>query len=236
MSSADLRNYVITTITNALLFPESFGDRFFVQLVSTAERGYIPLTLVHGMVKDLQDVPLKYIEHCADREPDRLQLSIDRTKIRITRQYSEDPVDDPERETDAYGTIQRQQQQQPEEKEEQKQENHDREKHGEEENNDEKNISITPPTPSSSYLSTADNVMRQEENQKVKQQPAKHFQHYKPFFVTKQSIAAPVYFNNGKFYNDEEEISKKVRQDRPRMEVPPYEKLDISALGDSRNK
>ncbi|KAI9248301.1 hypothetical protein BDA99DRAFT_233204 [Phascolomyces articulosus] len=79
-------------------------------------------------------------------------------------------------------------------------------------------------------------IMEDEPIEQVQQKPSKYFQPYKPTFVTKRTITAPIYFNNGKFYNDEEELNKKVRQDRPRMEVPPYEKLDITALGDPRNK
>ena len=182
--SEEIRNDVITIITHALQNPELYGDRFFVQLVRTSDRGYMPLTLVHSMIAQLKDIPVSYIEHCADKEPNRLQLSIDRTKIRIARENDDEMIDT--HETDQYGRVKEEDQ-------------------------------------------------REAAAATVVHKRSKYFRPYTPTYV-KRPIASAVFYENGKFYDDHDALSKGVREDRPRMEVPPYAKLEIDALGDPRAK
>ncbi|KAI8142875.1 hypothetical protein BJV82DRAFT_109965 [Fennellomyces sp. T-0311] len=183
LASQEIRDNVIAIITDALQNPELYGDRFFVQLVSASDRGYMPVTLVHSMIAQLQDIPVSYIEYCADKEPDRLQLSIDRTKIRIAR-HDESELNNAH-ETDPYGHV------------------------------------------------AEDHQVTKPATATVVHKKSKFFRPYTPSYVS-PSVAAPIFYDDGKFYNDFEELNKHVREDRPRMEVPPYAKLEIDALGDPR--
>lgn len=181
--SVDTRNHVLTLITNVLTRPERYGDRFFVQIVRGAKGGYVPITLLRSMVSDLNDIPAGYFQHCADKEPDRLELSIDRSKVRLPRQ--DDGTMDTQ-ETDPYGYL---------------------------------------------ASSTSDNdptTVTNDNNHPTTS--SSRFQPYSPSFSTGKSVL-PVYFKDGKFYSDSEP-DKEPHLDRPAMEVPPYDKLEIEPLGD----
>ncbi|KAI7880405.1 hypothetical protein K492DRAFT_162717 [Lichtheimia hyalospora FSU 10163] len=54
------------------------------------------------MVSDMNDIPAAYFQHCADKEPYRLELSIDRSKVRLPR---EDDGTLDNQETDPYGYL-----------------------------------------------------------------------------------------------------------------------------------
>lgn len=186
--SVDARNHVLNLVANVLTRPEKYGDRFFVQIVRGAKEGYVPITLLRSMVSDLNDIPAGYFQHCADKEPDRLELSIDRSKVRLPRQ--DDGTMDTQ-ETDPYGYL--------------------ASSTSDDDDDDPTTVSHdnNPPTTSSS---------------------SSRFQPYSPSFSTGRSVL-PVYFKDGKFYSDSEP-DKEPHLDRPAMEVPPYDKLEIEPLGD----
>lgn len=186
--SVDTRNHVLNLVTNVLTRPEKYGDRFFVQIVRGAKDGYVPITLLRSMVSDLNDIPAGYFQHCADKEPDRLELSIDRSKVRLPRQ--DDGTMDTQ-ETDPYGYL--------------------TSSTSDDDNPTTVSSDNNPPTSSSSSSSS-------------------RFQPYSPSFSTGRSVL-PVYFKDGKFYSDSEP-DKEPHLDRPAMEVPPYDKLEIEPLGD----
>lgn len=185
--SVDTRNQVLTLVTNVLTYPERYGDRFFVQIVRGAKNGYVPITLLRSMVSDLNDIPAGYFQHCADKEPHRLDLSIDRSKVRLPRQ---DDGSMDTQETDPYGYLA---------------------STSEDDNH----------STSLSNDNTHDNAV------------SSRFQPYSPTFCTGRSVL-PVYFKDGKFYSDSEP-DKEPHLDRPAMEVPPYDKVEIDPLGDEDN-
>ncbi|KAI9313398.1 hypothetical protein BX666DRAFT_1880223 [Dichotomocladium elegans] len=84
--SEQLRHELLTRISQLLSRPEDNGDRFFAGIVRNAKDGFVPITILRNMVAEFSDIPAGYFEHIADKEPDRLEISIDRTRVRIPRQ------------------------------------------------------------------------------------------------------------------------------------------------------
>lgn len=90
--SSQLRSETLDLIVDILKHPERHGDPFLVKFVTNSTRyknGYMAISLLRSMVKELNKVPTGYIVHCALNDPDRLELSIDRTRVRLSKTFED---------------------------------------------------------------------------------------------------------------------------------------------------
>lgn len=206
--SARIRNQVLTAITQVLLRPSDYGDRFFVQMVNADTQGFIPINLLTSMVSELKDVPVGYIEHCAHLEPHRLELNVERTKVRLPDPRFNVAEHGPE--TDPYGAI-------------------DREDSRSASPADSATLSEMKPSTyfrpyKITFLHTVGDISSEDDDNDGEAKDAKN-----------RLKVSPVCFDNGKFYVDAEPY-KRVREDRPLMEVPPYDIADIAPFGSTQKR
>ncbi|ORZ17790.1 hypothetical protein BCR42DRAFT_240478 [Absidia repens] len=109
-SSETRRQEALDIVYSALSNPDASGNRFLSQLMNNAKDGYFSLNLLKGLVTELKDYPLAYLQHCISYQqrhhPNQSQLELghDESQVRISRRDGNiTPVTEPE--TDPFGFL-----------------------------------------------------------------------------------------------------------------------------------
>ena len=101
------RAKVVATLHAALTDPVAVGGAILQTVVSHAKDGFVSVSLLQGLVRDLKGVPLAYLHHCLAHQDTRNLLEHDDVtdKVRVRPSRAEIDPDALVNATEPTGTI-----------------------------------------------------------------------------------------------------------------------------------
>lgn len=83
--SMSLAKEIVSTIEQVFASPPHLQDRILAMMLQNSGDGYLFLSILSNMVPALAGIPVEYIEHCLQRTKNSLELSADKSKVRLRR-------------------------------------------------------------------------------------------------------------------------------------------------------